>query len=235
VTIPRSSVPTPLISIIVPCLNEAKAIGSTLKPLLLTGPDVELIVVDGGSTDGTLDQLTDRRIRLFKTRKGRGHQLDIGAQEAQGEMLWFLHADTLITPDAENALRKATNDPSILSGNFRLVFDGQSRSAKIMTRIYHHLRRIGLCYGDSGFFVRSKIYRQVGRFADYPIFEDLDLLRRLKKVGPFVRLSAMITTSSRRFEDRPLAAAFAFWTFLQVLYWLGWSPRRLGNLYRPVR
>jgi rSAM/selenodomain-associated transferase 2 len=230
---PRRGIP--LISIIVPCLNEAKVIGATLEPLLTTGPDVELIVVDGGSTDGTLQQLENPRIRLLKTRKGRGHQLDFGAREALGEMLWFLHADTLVTPEAEAALRSAARDPAILSGNFRLVFDGSSRAAKTMTAIYHYLRWIGLCYGDSGFFVRADVYREVGRFADYPIFEDLDLLRRLKQAGPFVRLPAVITTSSRRFEGRSFAAIFAYWTFLQILYWLGCSPRRLEKLYRGVR
>ena len=87
----------------------------------------------------------------------------------------------------------------------------------------------------SGFFVRSSVYREVGRFADYPIFEDLDLLRRLKKAGSFVRLPASITTSSRRFEGRSFVAIFAWWTFLQLLYWVGFNPRRLARLYRGVR
>ena len=134
---PRNGTSHPLISIIVPCLNEVSVIGSTLKALLLTGPDVEIIVVDGGSTDGTLEKVNDPRIRVFKTRQGRGHQLDFGARQAQGEMLWFLHADTFISSEAEVALRFAAKDPSILSGNFQLIFDGSSRAARIMTSIYH--------------------------------------------------------------------------------------------------
>jgi rSAM/selenodomain-associated transferase 2 len=223
-----------VISIVVPCLNEHKAIDATLERLLRTGSDFEIIVVDGGSTDGTLERLNHPRLRVLRTRKGRGHQLDFGARAARGDMLWFLHADTLINPEAEAALRAARLDPSITSGNFCLVFDGASRSARCLTWIYRHLRLIGLCYGDSGFFVRAEVYRRVGGFADYPLFEDLDLLRRLRRVGKFVRLPGSITTSSRRFEDR-FILTFAFWTFLQVLYWLGCDPRRLGKLYRVVR
>jgi rSAM/selenodomain-associated transferase 2 len=226
---------SPLISVIVPCLNERRAIDETMEHLFACRVDLEIIVVDGGSTDGTLERLSDPRVHLLRTGKGRGHQLDFGARAAKGAMLWFLHADTLITPEAVTELRRAIEDPSIKSGNFQLVFDGESTAAKIMTWIYRHLRLIGLCYGDSGYFVRADTYREMGGFKDYPIFEDLDLLRRLRKAGPFVRLPAVITTSSRRFAGKSFAATFAYWTFLQTLYWLGCDPRRLANLYHGVR
>jgi rSAM/selenodomain-associated transferase 2 len=233
--LPRDSSPY-AISIIVPCLNEEKVIEQTLARLLETPEDVEIIVVDGGSTDGTLRRLVRPRVKLLQTTRGRGHQLDFGARAARGTVLWFLHADTLITPESEQALRSALRDPAILSGNFSLVFGGRRRAARLMTWIYRHLRLIGLCYGDSGFFVRAQIYRQVGGFKDYPIFEDLDLLRRLCRAGKFVRLPANITTSSRRFEGgRSFAWTFAHWTFLQILFWLGFDPRRMGRLYRAVR
>ena len=221
--------PSYSISIIVPCLNEEKVIEQTLDRLLETPSDIELIVVDGGSTDGTLHHLSHPRVKLLQTTRGRGHQLDFGARAALGATLWFLHADTLITPEAEKALRSAMCDPSILSGNFSLVFGGNRRCARLMTWIYRYLRLIGLCYGDSGFFVRTEVYRQLGGFKDYPIFEDLDLLRRLCRAGRFVRLPATITTSSRRFEGgRSFVWTFAHWTFLQVLFWLGYDPRRMG-------
>jgi rSAM/selenodomain-associated transferase 2 len=207
---------TPLISVIVPCLNERRAIDQIMARLFACKVDLEIIVVDGGSTDGTLERLSDPRIRLLQTRKGRGHQLDFGARAAKGVMLWFLHADTLIAPEAVEELRRVTDDPLIKSGNFQLMFDGDSSAAKTMTWIYRHLRLIGLCYGDSAYFVRADTYQAVGGFRDFPIFEDLDLLRRLRKAGP--------TTSSRRFEGRSFVSTFAYWTFLQTLYWLGCDP-----------
>jgi rSAM/selenodomain-associated transferase 2 len=230
-----SPAPNYRLSVIVPCLNEVKAIDETLARLFKLPSWVEIIVVDGGSTDGTLARLKHPRIRLLQTRKGRGHQLDFGARAATGELLWFLHADTLITPEAEPALQGVLDDASILSGNFSLIFSGGSEAARCLTWIYRHLRLIGLCYGDSGFFVRARIYREVGGFRDYPLFEDLDLLKRLRRVGKFVRLPATITTSSRRFENGSFALTFAFWTFLQVLYWCGSDPVFLGKLYRTVR
>ena len=220
---------------IIPCLNERRAIDQTMERLFACKVELEIIVVDGGSTDGTVERLSDPRIHLLRTRKGRGHQLDFGARGAKGVMLWFLHADTLIASEAAEELRHAVDDPMIKSGNFQLVFDGDSAAAKTMTWIYRHLRLIGLCYGDSGYFVRAETYQEVGGFRDFPIFEDLDLLRRLRKAGPFVRLPAVVTTSSRRFEGRSFAVTFAYWTFLQILYWLGCDPRRLANLYRGVR
>ena len=231
----EDNVSAPLISIIVPCLNEQKTIVPTLSQLLRTGPDVELIIVDGGSTDNTLTLLDNPRVRLLQTRKGRGHQLDFGARAAQGKLLWFLHADTLINAEAEAELRRALMHPSFCSGNFSLIFDGPTRDAKVMTWIYRHLRLIGLAYGDSGYAVRTEVYHRVGGFRDFPIFEDLDLLRRLRRVGNFVRFPATVTTSSRRLEKPGLPRMFAYWTFLQVLYWLGCDPRRLEKLYREVR
>jgi len=92
-----------------------------------------------------------------------------------------------------------------------------------------------LCYGDSAIFVRASVYRAVGGFRPFPIFEDLDLVRRLKGRGPLVHLRARVVTSSRRFEGRSFAYTFARWSFLQILYWLGVSPHALGRLYAPVR
>ncbi len=97
------------------------------------------------------------------------------------------------------------------------------------------LRILGLCYGDSGIFIRRDIYHRIGGFRALALFEDLDLLRRLRRAGRFVHLPAKIRTSSRRFEQRNFALVWLHWTALQVLYWCGISPNRLARWYRHVR
>jgi GT2 family glycosyltransferase len=122
-----------------------------------------------------------------------------------------------------------------VGGNFGLTFDGPSRAARQLTAIYPALRWLNLCYGDSGIFVRRSTYDAVGGFRSLAIFEDLDLLRRLRTAGRFVHLKTCIVTSSRRFEKRNFAGMWLHWTALQLLYWAGVQPNTLANWYRPVR
>lgn len=120
-------------------------------------------------------------------------------------------------------------------GNFSLRFDGGARSARQLTYIYPHLRRLGLCYGDSGIFVRRSVYKDIGGFRPHPLFEDLDLVRRIRKRGKFHTAPQTLVTSSRRFENRNFARMFAEWTALQLLYSAGVSPDTLARYYGPVR
>lgn len=225
----------PEISIIIPTLNEAHAIGATLDALALVRGQIEVIVVDGGSSDGTLEIVRARGVPLVASERGRGTQMHRGACVARGEILWFLHADTLAPPDAATHISQALGHPQVVGGNFEVRFDGTRRAARFMTWLYPQLRHLGLCYGDSAIFVRREAYQQMGGFKPFPIFEDLDLLRELKKLGSLVHLPVTVITSSRRFEKRHFALTFARWAVLQALYWLGVHPRMLGRLYAPVR
>jgi len=227
----------PSVSIIIPTLNEAHSLGATLQALTrFQGRQVELIIVDGGSVDGTQEIARDSCARVINSPRGRGMQMHAGATVARGEVLWFLHADTIPPPDAvEHILGALRRDAKIVGGNFAISFDGTGRAARFMTWLYPQLRKLGLYYGDSAIFVRRKVYREVGGFQSFPIFEDLDLVRRLKVRGRLVHLPARVVTSSRRFEGRSFAFTFARWSFLQLLYWLGVHPRTLSRLYTPVR
>jgi GT2 family glycosyltransferase len=167
--------------------------------------------------------------------RGRGAQQRRAAEVASGEVLWFLHADTIPGPGALEAIRRCLADQRVAGGNFSLFFDGGSRSAWQLTLIYPNLRWLGLCYGDSGIFVRRAAYERAGGFPRYPIFEDVDLVRRIRRIGRFRTLPDKLVTSSRRFEHRSFALVFAKWTALQVLFWAGVSPHRLARLYKPVR
>lgn len=223
--------PRPSLSIIIPTLDEARSIAATLDAVEAVRGFVEVIVADGGSTDGTLEIVKSRGVRVVECARGRGQQLRAGAAAARGDALWFLHADTTPPHDAAEQISAALDEADVAGGNFHVRFDGERKSARFLTWLYPRLRRLGLCYGDSGIFARRASYERVGGFNHFPIFEDLDLVRRLRRAGRVVHLPATVVTSSRRFEGRSFALTFARWSLLQTLYWLGVHPRRLARLY----
>lgn len=225
----------PEVSIIIPTLDEARSIGATLAAAARAGEGVEVIVADGGSRDGTAELARAGGARVVSSARGRGAQLHAGACAAGGRALWFLHADTLAPEGSARLVVEALEDPRVVGGNFNVLWDGEGRAARFLTWLYPQLRRLGLCYGDSGIFVRREAYERAGGFKPYPVFEDLDLLRALRRQGRVVHLPATVVTSSRRFEGRSFALTFARWSFLQGLYWLGVHPDRLGRMYAPVR
>ena|SRR5438128_1061495 len=223
------------ITIIIPTLNEASEIGRTLDRLQLLTGSFEIIVVDGGSTDETLEFAKSKGVTVITTERGRGIQLHAGALAATGRILWFLHADSIPPPGALSEICRELSDESIPGGNFALKFDGDSYASAFMNLFYDKIRYFGLLYGDSGIFVRRDIYQQIGGFKPMPLFEDLEFARRLKKHGKLVRLNATITTSSRRFDSRPFLPVFTRWVLYQCLYWIGVSPSRLARSYHPIR
>ncbi|MFL6353525.1 MAG: TIGR04283 family arsenosugar biosynthesis glycosyltransferase [Bryobacteraceae bacterium] len=223
------------ISIIVPVLNEQAHIVATLNAVQQLPGNKEILVVDGGSSDSTVELARSQDVRVLEAPKGRGPQMHAGALEASGDILWFVHADTVPPPGALHEIERALEDEQIAGGNFGLRFDGSSPAAKRLTAVYPLLRLLGLCYGDSGIFVRKSAYEQVGGFRALALFEDLDLLRRLRRAGKFVHLPCSIVTSSRRFEQRNFALVWLHWTTLQCLYWCGVSPNLLARWYRHAR
>lgn len=221
------------ISIIVPALNEADNLRATLDALKNFG-DAEIIVVDGGSDDATVSIARDYNVKILHSSRGRGTQLQTGGAAASGDVLWFVHADTIVPIDAIFEIEKVLKDSRVVGGNFTIRFDGDRLAAKFLTRLYPNLRKLGLIYGDSAIFVRREIYQKIGGFKAYPIFEDLDFIERLRKMGEIVTLPATVTTSSRRFEGKSFTLTFARWTILQILYWLGVGPETLLKIYFPA-
>ena len=221
----------PSLSIIIPALNEGDNIGPTLDSVTKSGTDIEVLLVDGGSIDHTTEVARAYGARVITSERGRGAQMHRGACEAQGTVLWFVHADTRVSPGAGDLIMATMQDEHIVGGNFEVRFGGERGAARFMTWLYPQLRRLGLCYGDSAIFVRRNAYFKMGGFKSFPIFEDLDLLRELRKMGNFVHLPSTVVTSARRFERRSFAVTFTRWAALQCLYWMGVSPKRLGRLY----
>jgi rSAM/selenodomain-associated transferase 2 len=230
-----SSRHSPTLSIIIPALNEAHTIGATLDAVSRLSVCTEVVVVDGGSDDDTREIARARGAQIIASERGRGVQMHKGARVAQADVLWFLHADTIVPADSVDRIVEALDGMQVVAGNFEVRFDGPGAAARFMTWLYPQLGRFGLCYGDSAIFVRREAYEQVGGFKAFPIFEDLDLMRRLRKRGRLLHLPAVVVTSSRRFDGRSFPLTLARWAGLQVLYWLGVKPTTLARLYAPIR
>jgi rSAM/selenodomain-associated transferase 2 len=223
-----------LTSVIIPTLNEARVIGAAARSLADLRGAFEVIVADGGSADATVEIARARGLRVVAAPRGRGVQMNAGAHAARGDVLLFLHADTRLPADALELVERALSAPEVCGGHFNLRFDGETREAKLLTRLYPRLRPFGLCYGDSAIFVRRGVFEAVGGYREVALFEDCELYRRLRRAGRFARLERQAVTSSRRFEGR-FARTFALWASLQALYWLGVPPNLLARAYKPAR
>ncbi|MCU0228393.1 MAG: TIGR04283 family arsenosugar biosynthesis glycosyltransferase [Bryobacterales bacterium] len=224
---------TPSVSIVIPILNEREILPRLLHNLASLAGESQLVFVDGGSEDGSREWLNSQGMRVLACARGRGEQLARGAEWATGDILWFLHADSEVPPETLACMRTAVAAGSV-AGACRLRFSGQSNSARWMTWFYARMRRLGLTYGDSGIYVTRDAYLRAGGIPRWPLFEDLGLLRRLRKVG-VKRLDCLevtLTTSSRRFEGWRFPLVFAQWVTLQVLFWLGAPVTMLAAMYR---
>ena len=223
----------PSVSIIVPTLNEEKNISELLDNLAGLGAD-DIIIADGGSTDRTRE-LTAGRARLIAGPANRGDQLNRGAAAATGDVLLFLHADVRLEPGALAPLRRAMAHPACPGGNFDIRYAGGDLPARVFTRVNRWRRRLGILYGDSGIFCRRDLFRKLGGFRDYPVLEDYEFARRLAKRGKLALLTEPIHVSDRRWRRAGLPRTLWSWFWIQALYLIGVSPRRLARMYRNVR
>jgi rSAM/selenodomain-associated transferase 2 len=223
-----------MISIIIPTLNEERSLSSLLDATRQQGADHEVIVVDGGSRDRTLDIAREHGVRTISSRPGRGAAICAGAAAAHGEVLFFLHADSRLPPRALDRINEALDaNANIVGGNFRLVFDGETRFSRWLTAFCAWIRSLGHYYGDSGIFVRRSVYDALGGFRPIPVMEDWEFVRRLEGFGRTACIKdPPLITSSRRFEKRRPVEIVYGWVRLHVLYWLGVSPDRLAEIYR---
>jgi rSAM/selenodomain-associated transferase 2 len=218
------------LSIVVPTLNEAPRISSLLERLERTQGVGEVIVADGGSTDGT-PELVRPPVRLVRSQSGRGIQLGAGAKAASGDVLLFLHADAVPPPGLAFQIRSAV-EAGYIGGNFHIAYSGGGLLGRFLETLAPFYRRLGRYYGDSGIFVRRDVYERVGGFPQLPVMEDVVFVRRMEEAGETTCLPGPMVCSPRRWEGRPLRT-LALWAFMQVMFDLGASPLWLAKFYQP--
>jgi rSAM/selenodomain-associated transferase 2 len=220
------------ISIIIPTLNEENSIQQLLNYLIKLDTEVQIIVSDGGSRDRTV-QKAEGLVTVTQSSKGRGIQMNTGAQLARGEVLWFIHADCVPHPKSVHAIQKSLKDQDVVGGGFEYMLDHPARRFRV-AEYFSNLknRRMGLLFGDMGIFVRRKIFESMGGYNEIPLMEDMDLSRRLKKMGTIVVLPHKMKTSARRWiEEGYLQSSARSW-ILQTGWSLGVSPDHLAKWYR---
>ncbi|TVR64613.1 MAG: glycosyltransferase [Candidatus Competibacteraceae bacterium] len=221
------------ISIILPVLNEETQIVRCLRLLQpWRGLEGELIVVDGGSSDRTVALAEPLADRILVSPKGRALQMNAGAREASGDILWFLHADSVPPADAIQQIRAALANPNRHWGRFDVRLSGRQPLLRVVETLMNlRARWTGIATGDQGVFVRRAAFEQVGGFPAIPLMEDIALSRRLRRRGWPVRLRPRLHTSSRRWErDGILRTILLMWR-LRLAYFLGADPARLARSY----
>jgi len=227
----------PLLSVIIPTLNEAENLGILLDRLAGELVPHETIVVDGGSEDGTVDIASAAEVHVLSAPRGRGQQVVVGADAASGDILLFLHADSRFPKGGLAAVARALETaPETVGGNFRLFFDGDDDFSRWLDGFYARIRAHGIYYGDSAIFVRRAVYDHLGGIRPIALMEDYDFVRRLEKAGTTVCIGdPALTTSSRRFVGRRKGAIIWGWIKIHLLFYLGFSPRLLAWLYDSER
>lgn len=219
-----------LLSIIIPTRNEESRIEETLSPLLSMS-DVEILVADGGSEDATAEIAEKLGARVLRTRPGRGRQMNAAAAQAAGEALLFLHADTRLPADFQKHIW-AILARGAIAGAFPLQIQGKGISFRAVewgANVRSRLRQMP--YGDQGLFLKAETFSRLGGFRNWPLMEDYEFCKRLRRIGKIQLASAPVTTSARRWRERGVIRTTLLNQCFITAYLLGASPNRLAHWY----
>jgi rSAM/selenodomain-associated transferase 2 len=223
------------VSVVIPSLNERERI-SRLVGEVCGMREVEAIVVDGGSSDGTREAARDAGAEVLRGRRGRGAQMNEGARRARGDILVFLHADSRPPAGFATLVRLALDDEETVGGAFRFSLEERTPFFRFITMTTNfRALRMGIVFGDQGLFVRREIFHEAEGYPEQPLMEDFELVRRLRRRGRFVILPETMVTSARRWRAvgpvrNSLLNILITWSYL-----LGVSPERLARWYRMGR
>jgi rSAM/selenodomain-associated transferase 2 len=223
----------PTLSIIIPVLDEAATIADALAALApYRARGAEVVVVDGGSSDATMEAARPLADRVVAAPRGRGSQMNAGATTAQGRVLMFLHADTRLPPDADRLVLLGLEQSKRVWGRFDVTIAGRSPLLRLVAALMNLRSRLtGIATGDQAMFMTRAAFAQAGGFPDIALMEDIVLSRRLKRIGKPACLAARATTSGRRWDkDGVLRTIVTMWR-LRLAFFLGAEPARLARRY----
>lgn len=220
------------ISIVIPAFNEAEAIAGTLQAAR-RGTNVEIIVIDGGSGDGTAETARACGAKVVQSGRGRARQMNAGAAAATGGLLLFVHADTRLPDGFDRHVRTVLAQPGTAAGAFELQLEGSARGLRLLERAANaRSRRLQMPWGDQALFLRAERFRELGGFPEMPIMEDLELVRRLRRRGRIAVAPAAVLTSARRYTELGVFRAWLKNRIAVLAYYFGVSPERIARWYR---
>lgn len=226
----------PMISVILPVLDESVRINEVISRLRAQDSEAwtEIIVVDGHPEGSTINAITADGVQKVIAERGRAHQMNYGAALASGNILLFLHADTLLPSKAFPLIHEAMSDKRIVAGAFDLGIDTDRRLFRITEKyVFLRTRLTRVSFGDQAIFIRKDYFDGIGGYREIPIMEDVELMKRIRKRGDkIVVIPEKVRTSPRRYEQEGIMYATLRNWMLQILYALGVSPERLVKWYK---
>ncbi len=223
------------VSVIVPTLDEEHALDVTVAAARQPGL-LEIIVVDGGSRDRTVDVARACADRVLRGGRGRATQMNAGAAVARGDVLLFLHADTRLPPGCHQAITRALADDGVVGGRFDLRLDAQGFPYRLVERMISLRSRLTrVATGDQAIFARRSVFEQLGGYPLLPLMEDIAFCRALKRAGRIACLRERVVTSARRWQRRGVVRTVLLMWAVRAAYYAGVSPARLARAYSDAR
>ena len=214
------------IAVVIPALDEADQIAGAVQSA--SEPGVEVWVVDGGSTDATVERARALGACVISSEPGRSAQLRAGVERVRADTVVFLHADTRLPAGFAREVAVAFADPQAVGGAFRFAFDGATGPSLRLVEAGARLRaRLGFPYGDQAIFARRSVLLSLGGIPRVPLMEDLDLVRLLRREGRFVQLRSSVRTSARRYRDAGVVRTVLWNTVAVAAWFLGVDRNRL--------
>ena len=225
-------------SVVIPVLNERACLPAAVASVRIGIPEAEIIACDGGSTDGSREWLLAQRdVTVLDSPRGKGPQQNAAAARAHGDVFLFLHADSQLPSDAKQRLERALSNTCNVGGCFFVRFVERTPLSLRILAFGMNIRAVLLkrCFGDHALFIRRAVFEHVGGFPEWPLFEDYELVRRMKRAGRFGVIPSPVTISARRFLERGVWRTVMLVFLLQTGFYFGVSPARLKRWFADIR